>query len=298
MLTAQSIKKHAANLGFDACGIAKVRKLSSEIKHYQQWLDSGHNAGMGYMHNYPDIRENPQLLLENAQSIIITLNNYYPTTLQRSDAPQVAKYAYGKDYHKVLLKKHKALLACIGEHAGCKGRIFVDSAPVLERAWAVEAGLGWIGKSSMLISPTLGTHTLISGMVIDVEVDAYDRPINESCGSCTRCVDHCPTGAITSVRTVNAGSCLSYLSIEHRGKFEEGTHLHNSVFGCDRCVDICPFSKKKAHAQTDFFPKKDWLSMTREDWSQMNKETFNLFFSSTALKRTKFEGIKRNLAHL
>ena len=298
MLSSSDIKELALKLDFDACGLAAAEPLEEEMTHYTHWLENGYNAGMQYMHNYPEIRKDTTLLIENAKTIIVTLSNYYPATLQDSSAPQVAKYAYGRDYHKVLLKKHKALLAAIQEKQKCKGRIFVDSAPVFERAWAVKAGLGWIGKSSMLISPTVGVHTLISGIVLDTVVDTYDSPMERNCGKCTRCIEACPSQAIIAPRMVDANKCLSYQTIEHRGPYTEKTELFNAVFGCDKCIDACPFSRTKPHQIADFTPKESLLHMNTADWKDMNEELFNITFNGTPVKRAKFEGIKRNLEHL
>lgn len=297
-IKAQYIKECAAEIGFDDCGIARSETLPVEMLRYEKWLAKGYNAEMHYMHNHKAIRNNPELLIENAKSVIVTLSNYYPRALQNSEAPQVAKYAYGRDYHKVLLQKHKALLTKINEQLDCKGRIFVDSAPVMERTWAVKAGLGWIGKSSNLISPKLGTHTLISGIVIDEEIDIYDSPIKEKCGSCTRCIDACPTGAIGDEKIVDANKCLSYLTIEHRGDFNKDTQLHNNVFGCDKCIDACPFSKRIAHQIEDFHPRNKVLSMNSNDWADMNEDEFNAAFNGTPVKRAKYAGIQRNLKNL
>ena len=298
MSLTQHIKEAAATLGFDACGIARSEPLHEEMEAYKRWLSNGFNAGMKYMHNYPEIRTNPELLIENAKTVIVTLTNYYPSQIQNIQAPQVAKYAYGKDYHKVLLKKHKQLLEAIQEKQECKGRIFVDSAPVLERTWAVKAGLGWIGKSSMLISPTVGVHTLISGIVIDVEADNHDQALNSNCGKCTKCIDACPSKAIISPRVIDANKCLSYLTIEHRGPFDKSTDLHHQVFGCDHCIDACPFSKKTPHNIKEFIPNSSLLEMNREDWESMTEDSFNSKFNGTAVKRAKFEGIQRNLNNI
>jgi epoxyqueuosine reductase len=295
MTRSQHIKKTALNLGFDACGMARSEPLHKEMAHYKQWLNKGYNAGMNYMHNYPEIRTNPELLIDNAKTVIVTLTNYYPSDLQNPNAPQVAKYAYGRDYHKVLLKKHQQLLQEIQKKYTCKGRIFIDSAPVLERSWAVRAGLGWIGKSSMLISPTIGVHTLISGIVIDLEVDNYDSPLQRDCGKCSKCIEACPTQAIVAPKEVDANKCLSYLTIEHRGPFGKDTHLHHNVFGCDRCIDACPFNKKIPHHLEDLKPKAKLLSMNKDDWALMDEKTYNLTFNGTPVKRAKFEGISRNL---
>lgn len=298
MLSSLNIKEQAISIGFDACGIAQATELAKEMKYYKEWLHKGYNAGMSYMHNYPNIRQDPKLLIEGAKTVIITLSNYYPSVLQDPEVPQIAKYAYGRDYHKVLLKKHRLLLSAIQKMHACNGRIFVDSAPVLERSWAVKAGLGWIGKSSMLISPTIGVHTLISGIVIDVDIDTYDHPMDRDCGKCTQCIDTCPTGAIVEPRIVDARKCISYLSIEHRGPFHDNTKLHNSIFGCDKCIDICPFNKRLSHQENDFSPKEDFLTMDYDSWNSMNEEAFNSTFNGTAVKRTKYVGIKRNLKHL
>lgn len=298
MSLSQHIKEAATTLGFDACGIARSEPLHEQMEAYKQWLSKEYNAGMKYMYNYPEIRTDPQLLINNAKTVIVTLTNYYPSQVQNEQAPQVAKYAYGRDYHKVLLKKHKQLLEAIQEKQECKGRVFVDSAPVLERAWAVKAGLGWIGKSSMLISPTIGVHTLISGIVIDVKVDNYDEVLEKDCGKCTKCIDVCPTGAIVSPKVVDANKCLSYLTIEHRGDFDKSIDLHQQVFGCDHCIDACPFSKKKPHNIKEFTPKASVLEMSREDWRLMNESSFNSNFNGTPVKRAKFEGIQRNLNNL
>lgn len=298
MLSSQHIKDTALALGFDACGMTPAVELTDDMHHYAKWLKNGYNAGMGYMHNYPDIRENPDLLITGAKTVIVTLTNYYPTTLQDASAPQVAKYAYGRDYHKVLLRQHKALLAAIQKEHECNGRIFVDSAPVLERAWAQRAGLGWIGKSSMLISPTVGVHTLISGIVLDVEIDKYDNPMDRNCGKCTQCIDACPSQAIVSPKIIDANKCLSYLTIEHRGPFANHPDLSNAVFGCDKCIDACPFSKRIPHQIEDFNPKSNFLDMTKKDWLSMKEENFNFTFNGTPVKRAKFDGICRNLKYI
>jgi len=298
MTLSQHIKDSAAKLGFDACGMARSQSLPDEMEHYKRWLDKGYNAGMSYMHNYPDIRNNPELLIENAKTVIVTLSNYYPQQDQDPDIPQIAKYAYGRDYHKVLLKKHKLLLHDIQEKQACNGRIFVDSAPVLERSWAVKAGLGWIGKSSMLISPSVGVHTLISGIVLDIEVERYDSPLARDCGKCTRCIDACPNHAIVAPKVVDANKCISYLTIEHRGPFTGIKSLDHNIFGCDRCIDVCPFNKKTPHRVEEFTPKEIILSLDKDSWMKMDEKSFNLTFNGTPVKRAKYEGIRRNLKHI
>jgi epoxyqueuosine reductase len=285
----------ATELGFDACGVAKAEPLTDEMSHFDAWLSKRYNAGMGYMNNYKDIRSNPALLLENAKSVIVTLTNYYPSELQRKDAPQIAKYAYGKDYHKVLRKRHQALLSKIQEKTDCNGRIFVDSAPILERTWAEKAGLGWIGKSTMLISPTLGSYTFISGIVLDIDLD-YDSPIKEQCGACQKCLKACPTSALCRPYTLDANRCLSYLTIEKKGDFKDDINLHNQVFGCDRCIDTCPYNQHPTpHNDNAFLPKKETLEMDNDKWSSMNESQYEDLFNGTAVRRAKYSGLMRNL---
>ncbi len=292
------IKERAKTIGFDACGLAKACLLSHEMTNFDNWLQEGYEGEMEYMHNYRHIRKNPDLLQKGAKTVLVCLSNYYPQQLQAKDLPQIAKYAYGRDYHKVLLKMQKRLLNSIREKVNCEGRIFVDSAPVMERSWAVKAGLGWIGKSGMLISPTVGVHTLISGMVLNIEVDNYDQPMQRSCGKCSRCIDFCPGKAIIEPGVIDANKCLSYLSIEHRGLFPENTSLQNNIFGCDVCIDVCPFNKKTPHQITDFIPPKQRIELNTAEWEKLQEEEFNALFNGTPVKRTKYKGIKRNLKSL
>ena len=294
----QYIKELARNIGFDACGLARADILNDEMEMYKRWLESGYEAEMNYAHNYLDIRENIQLLQNNTKTVLVTLSNYYPQKLQDSRLPQIAKYAYGRDYHKVLLKMHQLLLKLINDKFECNGRVFVDSAPVLERSWAQKAGLGFIGKNGMLISPSIGVHTLISGIALDIEMDEYDEPIQRSCGRCGLCIDNCPTGAIVKPKIIDSNKCLSYLSIEYRGDFKAGTMLGNRIFGCDTCIDICPYNKKKSNSLSDFTPVDDRLILTLEDWRNLTEEQFNSLFNGTAVKRAKYSGIVRNLKNL
>jgi len=294
----QYIKESAAEIGFDACGLAKAEPLGEEMTRFNSWLEKGYQAEMAYMSRHRSIRQNPEELQTGAKTVLVTLSNYYPQQVQAPDLPQIAKYAYGRDYHKVLLKMHKALLEKINSQQECQGRIFVDSAPVMERTWAVKAGLGFIGKNGMLIHPKIGLHTLISGIMLDIEVDSYDSVIERDCGRCRRCIDHCPNAAILDNKMVDANKCLSNLSIEHRGDFPEGIDLKNRLFGCDTCIDVCPYNKKKAHQIKDFIPPPKRLELSHKDWEELSEDEFKLLFSGTALKRAKFSGIKRNLNHI
>lgn len=292
------IKQWATELGFGQCGLAKATPMHDEIGIYNTWLNKGYEAGMSYLHNYKDIKENPELLLEGAKTVIMTLQNYYPNQTQSTEAPQIAKYAYGRDYHKVLLKKQKLLLAKIQEYTSCNGRIFIDSAPVLERSWAVRAGLGWIGKNTNLISPTLGVHTLISGMMIDIDVDQYDTPYEGTCGKCSNCLKACPTKALSEPYTIDSRKCISYLTIEHKGDFNDQTNLHQCVFGCDKCIDACPFTKKVAHQEPQLKAKDAILDLNLTDWKNMNEGLYETLFNGTPVRRAKYTGIKRNIKHL
>ena len=294
----QYIKELAANIGFDACGLARADILNDEMEMYKRWLESGYEAEMNYAHNYLDIRENIQLLQDNTKTVLVTLSNYYPQKLQNSSLPRIAKYAYGRDYHKVLLRMHQLLLKLINDKIECNGRIFVDSAPVLERSWAQRAGLGFIGKNGMLISPTIGVHTLISGIALDIEMEQYDEPMHRSCGRCGLCIDNCPANAIVKPKVIDSNKCLSYLTIEHRGDFKTGTSLGNRIFGCDACIDICPYNKKQANSLSDFAFVDARMTLTLEDWRNLSEEQFNSLFNGTSVKRAKYSGIMRNLKNL
>ncbi len=294
----EHIKDLALKVGFDACGLAKATLLSQEMNVYKQWLANAYAAEMHYAHNHLPIREDINHLHENTKTVLVTLTNYYPERLQGSNFPQIAKYAYGRDYHKVLLKMQQTLLEEINKKVVCKGRIFVDSAPVMERTWAYRAGLGFIGKSGMLISPKIGVHTLISGIALDVEMDVYDKPIKRSCGRCSLCIDNCPVKAIVEPGVIDSRKCLSYLTIEHRGNFEPDTKLHNRIFGCDGCIDVCPYNKARVLKLKDFTPQFERLTISKDDWNSINEEQFNHLFNGTPVKRAKLEGIKRNLGAL
>lgn len=296
----QLIKNEALRLGFNDAGISKADFLPLEAERLRSWLDNGYQAGMGYMGNNYDKRTDPRLLVEGAKSVVSVILNYFPPETQSDpNAPVIAKYAYGKDYHKVMRKKLKSLLSfTIQLIPGCEGRVFTDSAPVLEHAWASRAGLGWIGKNSLLLTTRFGSFVFIGEMIITSELE-YDQPVNDLCGSCRNCVSSCPTGAIVSDRIIDANLCISYHTIENKtlsmpqnlkDKFK------NRVFGCDICQDVCPWNRKAAaHNVEEFNPHPDMLKMTRKDWHSIGEARFDELFMGSAVKRAKYAGLRRNL---
>ncbi|MFB0910795.1 MAG: tRNA epoxyqueuosine(34) reductase QueG [Flavobacterium sp.] len=297
----QFIKSEAKRLGFLSCGFAKAGFLEEEAPRLENWLKKNQNGQMSYMESHFDKRLNPTLLVEDAKSVISLLLNYYPEQKQNKDAYKISKYAYGVDYHYVIKDKLKELLFAIQETIGeVSGRAFVDSAPVLEKAWAAKSGLGWIGKNSNLLTQKVGSFYFIAELVIDLDLD-YDYAATDHCGSCTACLDACPTQAIVSPYVVDGSKCISYFTIElkenipqeMKGKFEDW------AFGCDICQDVCPWNKfSKAHDEPLFYPRSNVLSMTRKDWDEVTEETFRVVFKDSPLERTKFRGLKRNINFL
>ncbi len=299
----RQIKSEALRLGFSDCGISAADYLPGEALRLKNWLENGYNAGLSYMENHFNKRVDPRKLVEGAKSVVSVVLNYYPEKEQTDpEAPVLAKYAYGQDYHQVIRKKLNALLSFTNELIpGCEGRVFTDSAPVLEHAWASRAGLGWIGKNSLLLTSRFGSFVFIGEMIVSAELE-YDRPVNDMCGSCRNCITSCPTGAIVEDRVVDAGKCISYHTIENktvempeelRGTFK------NRVFGCDICQDVCPWNRKaSAHTTEEFNPRHELLSLGKKDWYLMDKETFNNLFRGSAVERAKFEGLRRNLDFL
>ncbi len=293
------LKTTASALGFDFCGVSKAEFLEKEAPLLEQWLSQNMHGNMGYMENHFDKRLDPRKLVEGAKSVVSLAYNYYPAQdiLSKSDF-NLSKYAYGKDYHHVIKPKLKALIqhleAKIGE---INGRVFVDSAPVLERAWARKSGIGWVGKNSLLLNQGMGSFFFLAELIIDVEFE-YDDPVKDRCGTCTRCIDACPTDAISEAGVVNGSKCISYFTIElkeqippeFKGKFE------NWIFGCDICQDVCPWNRfSKSHQESNFNPNEDLLGFRKKEWLEMTKEVFNKVFKNSPLKRTKYEGIKRNI---
>ena len=297
----QKIKKKAKELGFLDCAILPVSKLSEEKEHLTTWLKNEMHGQLNYMSRNVDKRLNPKLLGENVKSIIIVLLNYYTQQTQTDcDAPVISKYAYGTDYHFVLKDKLKKLLFFIKtEIKSCNARAFTDSAPILERAWARRAGLGWIGKNSNLISVNHGSFFFIGELILDIELP-YDEPnqVHNHCGTCTRCIDACPTKAILTNHVVDARKCISYQTIEVKGSLNENLkeQFENRVFGCDICQDVCPWNiKSKPHNEPHFEPHPDLLQLSKEEWHQIKQPLFNTLFKNSAVKRIGFSRLKRNL---
>ncbi len=299
----QRIKAKAVELGFDACGISRAREMGEERDHLLEWLESGFQGTMGYMANHFEKRLNPALLVDGAKSVISVLLNYHTTQKQEDPgAPVISSYAMGKDYHQVSKDKLAKLLAFIQtELAPCEGRIFTDSAPLLEKALAKEAGLGWIGKNTLLIHPLMGSFLFIGEVVLDLDL-AYDQPFgNNLCGSCTRCIDSCPTGAILAPLKLDANRCLSYLTIETKIDIPESftERLNNRLVGCDICQQVCPWnSRAQQNKVSEFHPKRELIEMPAAAWAELDKLTFNRLFKGTAVERTGFARMKRTLGHL
>jgi epoxyqueuosine reductase len=299
-----AIKNKARELGFLECAILPAGFLAEEEGHLKNWLGEGMHGQMTYMERNLEKRLNPVLLFENARTMVIVLQDYYTHEIQEDPlAPVLSKYAYGTDYHYVMKDKLYSLLEFIQTTAGpCNGRPFVDSAPVLERAWARRAGLGWIGKHSNLISLIHGSYFFIGELIVDIDLP-YDEPVavRDHCGNCTRCIDACPTQAIVANRVVDARRCISYQTIELKGDLDPDLKgkFAGRVFGCDICQDVCPWNlKAKAHREPAFRPAPGLLSMTRDEWYALDRQAFGELFRKSAVKRTGFEGLRRNLTFL
>ncbi len=290
----------ANQLGFDYCGIARAEFLSADARRLESWLSKGMHGTMSYMENHFDLRVDPCKLVPGAKSVITLLLNYFPSEKQKEKAPKISKYAFGKDYHEVIREKLKELLASARKEIGeINGRGFVDSAPVLERSWAERSGLGWIGKNGNLINNKTGSFFFIATLITDLELE-YDDPFaKDYCGTCTRCIDACPTDAILPDKVVDGSKCVSYFTIElkemiiaeeMKGKFE------NWVFGCDICQDICPWNRfSKPNTEPAFKPIPEILNLSNTEWEEMSEEVFKNIFNHSPLKRTKYNGMQRNL---
>lgn len=295
------IKQEAFHLGFSHCGISKADFLEEEAPRLEQWLSGNRHGKMSYMERNFDKRLDPRKLVDGAKSVVSLLLNYFPEAHQNPDAPKISRYAYGNDYHDVIKKKLKQLFQFIHDNIGeVGGRVFVDSAPVLDRAWAKKSGLGWIGKNSNLIHPQAGSYFFIAELILDIELEA-DAPIKDYCGTCTRCIDACPTDAIIKPYIVDGSKCISYFTIELReaiptevkGKFE------NWAFGCDICQEVCPWNRfSKSHKDEMLGINKEMLKMNKGDWMELTEELFNKIFINSALKRAGFEGMKKNLTFI
>ncbi len=294
------IKDHALKLGFSFVGISKAAFLETEAPKLEKWLKENKNGKMAYMENHFDKRLNPTLLVDDAKSVISLMYNYYTTDKQKdSAAPQISKYAYGQDYHDVVKEKLVELLLFIQTNIGeVGGRCFVDSAPVLERAWAAKSGLGWIGKNGNLINKGHGSFYFLAELIIDLELDYDSKLATNYCGTCTACIDACPTEAIVSPTVVDGSKCISYFTIElkdaipveMKGKFD------NWAFGCDICQNVCPWNRfSKPHNEPNFLAKPELLNMTNNDWLEITEQVFSELFKKSPVKRTKYNGLKRNI---
>jgi epoxyqueuosine reductase len=304
MITANNhtlfIKQTAADLGFDFCGISKAVFLNEDARRLETWLQKGMHGNMQYMENHFDLRVDPSKLVPGARSVITLLLNYFPEKKQSPKSPKLAKYAYGEDYHDVIREKLKLLIKSIKLNIGeVNGRGFVDSAPVLERTWAQKSGLGWIGKNGNLISKQQGSFFFIATLIIDLTLTYDDEFAKDYCGTCTKCIDGCPTDAILPGKVVDGSKCISYFTIElkdalipekMKGSFDDW------IFGCDVCQDVCPWNRFARPAnEIKFTPVPEILNFSTSDWESLTEESFRIIFKDSPVKRAKYNGIKRNL---
>jgi epoxyqueuosine reductase len=298
----QHIRQEAHRLGFGYCGIARAEKLDDDARRLEVWLHKGLHGKMQYMENHFDKRIDPSKLVPGARSVISLLFNYFndETTLNKLE-PKISMYAFGRDYHFVLKEKLYELLSVIRANAGMvNGRVFVDSAPVLERSWAAKSGVGWIGKNGMLINKNSGSFFFLSEIILDIELE-YDSPVNDYCGTCTACLDACPTGAILPGKVVDGSKCISYFTIELKEEIPDEVKgkFDGWMFGCDICQDVCPWNRfAKRHEEVQFLPSPELTQMHSANWEEITEEMFQKVFKDSPLKRPKFDGIKRNLRFL
>ena len=294
------VKSSAMHAGFDFCGIAKAVPMDDDARRLETWLHQGFHGKMQYMENYFDLRTNPSLLVPGAKSVITLLKNYFPSEKQHTNAPRISKYAFGKDYHFFIKAKLHEFMNVLRENVGeINGRGFVDSAPVLERSWAQRSGLGWIGKNGNLINKTQGSFFFIATLITDLEL-TYDDPLyKDYCGSCRRCIDACPTGAILENKVIDGSRCISYYTIELKDLLMPADVKNNFdgwMFGCDTCQDVCPWNRFSKPTQDEALrPIPEILDLSKNEWMEMTEEHFKTIFKKSPLKRSKFEGIQRNL---
>ncbi len=297
------IKQKALDLGFMSIGIAKAEKMDAEAKKLEAWLNQNHHGKMAYMANHFDKRIDPTLLVPDAKSVISLSYNYFnPKEQEDPESPKISMYAYGQDYHHVIKAKLHTLLNYIQEEIGeINGRCFVDSAPVLERDWAKRSGIGWIGKHTLLLSKKRGSYFFLAELICDLELE-YDVPTSDHCGTCTKCIEACPTDAISPQGYIlDARKCISYLTIELKEEIpiEFKGQMDGWMFGCDICQQVCPWNRfSTPHDEPKFEPKNQLLEMSKTDWEEITQEVFSKVFSKSAVKRTKFKGLKRNIEFL
>ena len=297
------IKEKAKDLGFFYCGVSKADFLEEEAKHLESYLKNNFNGKMTYMENHFDKRLDPRLLVDDAKVVVSLLMNYHPNEIQKDKAaPKISKYAYGQDYHFIIKDKLKSLFSYIQEEIGeVGGRIFVDSAPVLDKSWAQKSGLGWMGKNTNIINPKEGSFFFIAELILDLNL-IPDGPIKDYCGTCTKCIDACPTDAIVKPYVVDGSKCISYLTIELKDELlpkEFSGKMDNWMFGCDICQDVCPWNRfSKPTKEASFSPHENLLHMSKADWVDLTEEVFQEIFRKSAVKRTKYAGLKRNIGFL
>ncbi|WP_420378740.1 tRNA epoxyqueuosine(34) reductase QueG [Gilvibacter sp.] len=298
---AKLIKTHAQRLGFLSCGISKAEFLAEEAPRLEQWLKAGMHGQMAYMENHFDKRLDPTLLVPGAKSVVSLLYNYYPQQKQDKDSFKISKYAYGEDYHFVVKDKLKELMHVLTEEIGeIGGRVFVDSAPVLDKVWAAKSGLGWIGKHSNLLSKKTGSFFFVAELIIDLDLE-YDHPVTDHCGTCTACINACPTQAIIKPYVVDGSKCISYATIELKEAIPKSFsgQMDDWMFGCDVCQDVCPWNRfSKPHSESRFNPKPELLQLDKNAWRELTEEVFGELFKKSAVKRTKYTGLMRNIAFL
>ena len=296
------IKNEARRIGFSACGISKAEFLEDEAPRLEKWLNENRHAQMSYMENHFDKRLDPTKLVHGAKSVISLTYNYFTSKKQtEAKAPKLSKYAYGNDYHFVVKKKLNELFSYIESEIGeVSGRVFVDSAPILEKSWAVKSGLGWIGKNTNLITKKQGSFFFIAEIISDLDLKV-DAPVTDHCGTCTACIDACPTDAIIQPHMLDGSKCISYFTIELKNEIPKEVQgkFENWMFGCDICQDVCPWNRFSVeHREKEFDPKEELLTMTGDQWREITKETFDKIFSKSPVKRTKYKGLKRNIHFL
>lgn len=295
----QFIKASAIDLGFSFCGIAKAEFLEEEAPRLEEWLKRGYQGKMGYLDNHFDKRLDPTLLVPGAKSVVSLIYNYYPKKdLAQDDNLKIAKYAYGEDYHFVVKEKLKTLISGIQEKVGdVSGRAFVDSAPVMERAWAQKSGLGWIGKNSLLLNRGVGSFFFLAELILNLELD-YDSPVKDYCGTCTACMDACPTDAIPEPYVVDGSKCISYFTIELKEEIPTAVkgQFENWIFGCDICQDVCPWNRfSSPHTEPRFDPHPTLSNLKKEEWQEISEDVFKVIFKKSAVKRTGLDGLRRNI---
>jgi epoxyqueuosine reductase len=292
------VKRIATDLGFQFCGISKAAFLEDDARNLESWLNNGYHGEMKYMENHFDKRLNPTLLVEGSKSVVSLLLNYFPTQKQNPESFKISKYAYGQDYHLVIKDKLKLFYEKIQDEIGeVHGRFFVDSAPVMDKVWARKSGLGWIGKNGNIIHPKKGSFFFIAELIVDLELEP-DGPIKDYCGTCTKCMDACPTDALNQAYVVDGSKCISYLTIELKEAIpnEFKGKLNNWIFGCDVCQDVCPWNRfSLAYSEPAFHANEKLLNFSKSEWFEISEEIFKDVFSKSAVKRTKFEGLKRNI---